>query len=208
MVRATRLILILLSAALTFACASSPDGKAQSTPVRPALTEAQVEKYINAYLPAHAMMSAYWGKRRFTQPNRMLPPQHTLDRAVAEMRAAGTLPDFELLLQSYGFDSVAAWKATSDRIAYAYMEIRLETVNPAQLAYQRQARKEQMASIAEHREKLLAQDDAASRAQLQDLDMIQQQVDRGLQAEADAGVLRPYYAQFDELNQQVIRRER
>lgn len=208
MIRATRLVPTILLAALTVACASpSGDTQPPTTP-RVALTDTQVQRYINSYLPAHAIMSEYWGKRRYSPPDKMLAPPHTLDRAVEEMRAAGTLPDFELLLQSHGFDGVEAWKATGDRIAYAYMTIRLETVNPAHLAQQRETRKKQMASIAAHRSKLRAQDDAESRTELESIDIMQKQVERSLQAEADAIVFRPYYAKFDKLNQQAIEREK
>jgi len=208
MIRAKRLIPILLLTALASACASTPETKPWTETTRPTLTDAQVQKYINSYVPIQEMMSAYWGKRRYSPLNKMLPPQGTPDRAVEEMSAAGTLPDFELLLQSHGYDSVAAWKATGERIGYAYATIRMETLDPARLILQRQARQKQIASIAEHRTKLLAQGDAASRAQLQDLDIMQNQVERGLQAEADAAVLRPYFAQLDALNKDVIRRER
>jgi len=208
MICANRLALMVFFACLTFACTHPNSDPEPSAATRPILTDGQVQKYINSYHLAYAMMSDYWGERRYSAPNKMLAAPHTLERAVQEMRAAGKLPDFELLLQSHGFDSIEAWKATGDRIAYAYMILRLEITNPANLVQLRETHKEQMASIAAHRLKLQTQDTTRSRTELENLDMMQKQVERGLQAEADVVVLRPHYAEFDALNKQIIQRER
>jgi hypothetical protein len=203
-----RFSVLLLALTLVSGCATQTKNIEQPPTGQSTLTDTQVERYLHAYLPVQTMASAYWGKRRFTPPNKMLPPQGTFERAIAEMRAAGTLPDFENLLQSHGFGSFEAWKQTGQRISFAYMTLRMESRDPAGLILKRQARSEQLSMISERRAMLRTQQDNASRRQLESLEMMQKEVDREILADVDAEVLRPYRAQFDEMNKQAIRRER
>jgi hypothetical protein len=154
------------------------------------------------------MAQAHWGKRQFTPPNKMLPPQGTFERAIEEMRAAGTLPDFELLLQSHGFENFDSWLQTGQRISFAYVTLRTESRDPAGLILKRQARRNDLASVKAHRAKLMAQPNASNTGQLEALDQMQKQLERGMLADKDAEALRPYFKKFEELNKQVIERER
>ena len=203
----TRLFSVfLLALTLASGCATQTKNIEQVPTAQSTLTHTQVERYLNAYLPVQAMASAYWGKRRFTPPNKMLPPKGTFERAIAEMRAAGTLPDFENLLQSHGFGSFEAWKQTGQRISFAYMTLRMESRDPAGLILKRQAQSKQLAMISEHRAKLRARQDKPSRLQLESLELRQKELDREILADIDAEVLRPYRAQFEGMNKQAIRR--
>ena len=197
----------LLILALVTGCATEKTSVGV-TPTGPALTDAQVEKYLNSYLSVQAMASEYWGKRRYSPPGKMLPHQGTFERAVSEMRAAGTLPQFELLLQSHGFEGFEAWKQTGQRISLAYMTLRMESRNPAGLILKRQALNNQLAKIAERQNELDAQQDNRNRAELEALDMMQKEAERGMLADADAEVLRPYLPRFEQMNKEATRRER
>lgn len=200
-------ILLLL---VTFLCGCAAPVKTveQVAAENPRLTDTQVQKYLHSYPPVHAMASAYWGKRQYSPPNRMLPPQGTFDRAVEEMRASGKLPDFEILLQSYGFESFAAWQRTGNRISGAYVALRDEIRHPERAAGRGQRRENQLASIDERRAKLLAKSDNESLAQIKFLDMAQEQVERIMLMEADAEVLRPYFKEFEKMNEKILARER
>ena len=80
----------LLILTLVTGCATEKTNVEVTPAGRPVLTDAQVQRYLNSYLPVQAMASEYWGKRRYTPPNKMLPRQGTFERAISEMRAAGS----------------------------------------------------------------------------------------------------------------------
>lgn len=199
---------ILLPIVLVFVTIQTADAVGQGPADKSPLTQSQIKKYLRSYLPIHEMASAYWGKRHYTPASKMLPPQGTFDRAIEEMRAAGELPKFELLLQSYGFDNFDAWQALGQRISFAYQLIRQGKLDPAGVILQRQAWQTQLAMIAEERAKLQAQNLPESRGRLKGLDTIERQVEREIQADADAKILRPYMKQFEELDEEVRTRER
>jgi hypothetical protein len=199
------LLMILM---LVTSCATEKTDPGKTPVGRPVLTDAQVQRFLNSYLPVQAMASEYWGKRRYTPPGEMLPIQGTFERAISEMRAAGTLPDFELLLQSHGFESFESWKQTEERISFAYTTLHMESRNPARLMLKRQARTDQLAKISERQNKLKAQQDNRNRADLEALNRMQKEVERGMLADADAEVLRPYLPRFEQMNREAIRRER
>ena len=198
---------VLLILAFVTGCATEKTNVGETSTRRQVLTDAQVQRYLNSYLPLQAMASEYWGKRRYTPPDKMLPPQGTFERAISEMRAAGTLPDFELLLQSHGFESFESWKQTGQRISFAYMTLRMEARNPAGLMLKRQARDDQLAKIAERQNELKTQQNNTNRAELEALDMMRKEAERNMLAEADAQVLRPYLPRFEQMNKEAIRRE-
>jgi len=214
--------IFLLSTALLCACAAPEKTVKQQVKTveqqvktveqvaaeHPRLTGAQVQKYLNSYLSVHDMASAYWGERKYSPPNKMLPPQGTFNRAVEEMRASGKLPDFEILLQSHGFESFAAWERTGQRISAAYVALRNEIRHPDRAAGRGQRRDKQLAAIDERRAKLQAKADKESLEQLKYLDMAQKQVERIMLMEADAEVLRPYFRKFEKMNQQIAARKR
>jgi hypothetical protein len=192
---------------LVTGCATEKTSLGVTPMDRPVLTDAQVQRYLNSYLPVQAMASEYWGKRQYTPPDEMLPPQGTFERATSEMRAAGTLPDFEILLQSHGFESFESWKQTGQRISFAYRTLRMESRNPAGLILERQARNNQLVKIAERQTELKAQRDNRSHAELEALDMMQKEAERRVLDDADAEVLRPYLPRFEQMNKEAIRRE-
>lgn len=207
--------MVLLSAAFLFGCAAPVETVKhpiktveQVAAENPRLTDAQVQKYLNSYPPVHAMASAYWGKRKYSPPNKMLPPQGTFERAVEEMRAGGQLPDFEILLQNYGFDNFAAWRRTGQRISSAYIALREEMSDPDELARRNRLRNRQLSAIAERRAKFLAQGDKESLERLKYVEMAQKEVERVMLVEADAEVLRPYFKKFEKMNEQILARER
>lgn len=172
------------------------------------LTQSRIKKYLRSYLPIHEVASRYWGKRRYTPPGKTLPPQGTFERAIEEMRAAGKLPEFQRLLQSYGFDHFDAWQSLRRRIAFAHGFIREGKLDPASVNLQRRAWKTQLAMIAKESARLQAQNAPGSRGQLKGLDTIRRQVEREMQADVDANILRPYIKQFEELDEQVRERQR
>jgi hypothetical protein len=53
-----------------------------------------------------------------------MPPRGTIERAMAEMKAEGTLQDFNRLFTSQGFDGYDAWRYVGQRIANAQFQIR------------------------------------------------------------------------------------
>lgn len=199
---------ILLPVALVIATTQTGVAVGQPPADKAPLTQGQIKKYLQSYVPIRERASRYWGKRQYTSPGKRLPPEGTFERAIAEMRAAGALPEFELLVQSYGFDRFDAWLALGQRIAFAQELIRQGKLDPASVTLQRRAWKTQLAMIAEERAKLQAQNAPGRRDQLKGLDTIKSQVEREIQADADAEILRPYMAQFEELNEQVRERER
>lgn len=199
---------LLLILTLVTGCATEKTNVGVTPAGRPVLTDAQVQRYLNSYLPVQAMASEYWGKRRYTPPNKMLPRRGTFERAISEMRAAGKLPELELLVQSHGFESFEAWKQTGQRISFAYMTLRMESRNPAGLLLKRQARIDQLAKTAERQNDLMPQQDNRNRAELEALDKMQKEAERSMLAEADAEVLRLYLPRFEQMNKEAIRRER
>lgn len=204
-----RFLIILLFALTVSSLGTSRANADEQRPREPAtLTDTQIDRYLNSYLPVHEMASTHWGRRQFTPTNKMLPPQGTFERAIAEMRAAGTLPDFELLLHSHGFEDFDAWLRIGQRISFAFMTLRMESLDPAGLILKRQERKNQLTSIESRRTELLKQSDASNVGQLEALDLTQRQLERGVLADKDAEALRPYFKRFDDLNKQIIERER
>lgn len=194
---------VLLPIALVLVTAQGIDTAAQPPADKAPLTQRQIKKYLRSYLPAHEVVSRYWGKRQYTTPDKILPPEGTFERAIEEMRAADTLPAFERLLQSYGFDRFDAWQALGQRISFAYGLMREGKLDPASVVLQRQAWKSQLAMIAEERAKLQSRNAPESLGQLKGLDAIKRQIEREIQADADAEILRPYIKQFEELTAQV-----
>lgn len=199
---------ILLPVVVTIVLIQTVGAVGQPPADKAPLTQDQIKKFLRSYIPVHEVASRYWGKQQYTSPDKTLPPQGTFERTIEEMRAAGTLPEFERLLQSYGFDGFDAWQALRQRIAFAHGLIRQGTLDPASVTLQRQAWKTQLAMIAEERAKLQALNAPGSRGQLKGLDTIKRQVEREIQADADAKILRPYIVQFEELDAQVRASER
>lgn len=206
---------ILASVVLLYGCAAPTGAIKKPTKTveqvaaeHPRLTDSQVQKYLHSYPSLDAMARDYWGKRKYSPPNKMLPPQGTFERAIEEMRAAGKLPDFELLLQNHGFESFSAWQRIGQRISGAYVALRDEVRHPERAAGRGQRRDKQLALIAERRAKLLAQSDKESFEQLKYLDMAQKQVERVMLMEADAEVLRPHFRKFEMMNSEILERER
>ena len=199
---------ILLPVVLAIVMTQTAGAVGQPPADKAPLTPGQIKKYLRSYVPVHEAASRYWGKQRYTSPGQTLPPLGTFERAIEEMRAAGTLPAFERLLQSYGFDRFDVWQALRQRIAFAHGLIRQGKLDPASLTLQRQAWKTQLAMIAEERSKLQAQNAPGTRGQLKGLDTIKRQVEHEMQADVDAQILRPYIEQFEELDAQVRASER
>jgi len=88
------------------------------------LTNAQIERFLTSFDAMLTMVTKYWGDRRFTPKGIIMPARGTIERAMAEMEAEGTLQDFNRLFTSQGFDGYDAWRHVGQRIANAQFQIR------------------------------------------------------------------------------------
>lgn len=194
--------LIILLGLVVFLAPSTHAENANSNH-RP-LSESQIKKYLHSYPDAHAMANAYWGKRRFSPPNLMLPARGTFERAFEEMKGAKVIRDFDNLLQSHGFEDRNAWMQIGHRISRAYMLLRLYERDPARAILKRQDRGNQLEAIAEKRQELRQVPEAQRWKQLEFLQTAQDQIEREQLAESDAEVLKPYKSKFVEMNERLL----
>lgn len=89
----------------------------------PPLTKSQIERYIASYENLLNLLPKYWGDRRFTPHGIIMPHRGTIERAMVEMEAEGTLQDFHRLFTSQGFDGYDAWLYIAERVANAQFQI-------------------------------------------------------------------------------------
>lgn len=190
----------ILGIALLVACVPQPEAPEQIGSAPPELTAAQIERYLNSYPAVRAMASRYWGKRRYSPASRALPSEGTFDRAYVEMEAAGDMPDFELLLQSVGYNDPRSWMRLNERIAYAYGMLRLTEKNPAHLERWKAQNKERRTFLAAERAKLEEMPDGLRAERLNSLNKSEQELDRYLLAEHDVEALRPFASDIEKAN--------
>ncbi len=87
------------------------------------LTKSQIERYIASYDALLNVLPKYWGDRRFTPHGIIMPHRGTIERAMVEMEAEGTLQDFHRLFTGQGFDGYDAWLYIAERVANAQFQI-------------------------------------------------------------------------------------
>jgi hypothetical protein len=182
------------------ACTSPPEDSEQFRSGPPDLTAAQIKRYVNSYSTVRAMASRYWGKRRYSPANQGLPSEGTFDRAYAEMEAAGDMPDFELLLQSVGYNDPSSWMRLNARIAYAYGMLRLKEKNPAHVERLKAEIIRRREFLAAERAKLEEMPEGLRAARLESLNSSEQSLERYLLAERDVEVLRPFAYDIEKVN--------
>jgi len=190
----------ILGMTLFVACASQPKAAQKADSATAVLTDAQIKRYVISYPAIRAMASRYWGPRHYTSPNKMLGPQGTFERAYAEMDAADAMPDFELLLQSYGYDDRVSWMRINERIAYAYGMLRLSEINPAHVKHLREERMQRRKVLDAERAKIGELPEGERAGRLEALDESERSLDRDTLAERDAEVLRPYASDIEKMN--------
>jgi hypothetical protein len=190
----------ILGIALLVACVPQPEASEQVGSAPPELTVPQIERYLNSYPAVRAMASRYWGKRRYSPASQALPSEGTFDRAYAEMEAAGDMPDFELLLQSVGYNDPRSWIQLNERIAYAYGMLRLAEKNPAHFEHWKAQNKERRASLGTERAKLEEMPEGLRAERLKSLNRSEQELERYLLAERDVEALRPFASDIEKAN--------
>jgi hypothetical protein len=201
MMYARRIAGLLLLTILTFSL--SPAMAQQEAMNAPRLTEDQIKRFINSYPALHAMARNYWGERKYTPTHKMLYKGPTFERAFTEMKWAGKLPDFDNLLQSYGFDGRATWMQLIKRISQAHMILRMEKVNPGGLETLRKARAEQLTSLQQKRAEAQKLPEGLRVLELESLRKMEIKLEGERLHDMDAESLRPFYSQFEAMNNSI-----
>ena len=150
------------------------------------------------------MAQQYWGERKYTPPHKMLAPEGTFERAISEMRWAKTLPDFDNLLQSYGYADRRSWLLLANRVSQAYVVLRLRQKNPERAEMWRKARLNRMAYIENERKKSEALPAGKRKQTLKMLRGMSNQLEQERLGEIDAESLKPFHARFKELDKYFI----
>lgn len=198
---ARRIVGLLLLAILTFSL--SPAMAQQEAMTAPRLTEVQIKRFIDSYPALHAMARNFWGERKYTPAHKMLRKGPTFERAFTEMKWAGKLPDFDNLLQSYGFDGHATWMQLIERISQAHMILRMEKVNPGGLKALRNARAEQLTGIEQKRAEAQKLPEGLRILELERLRKLEIKLEGERLHDIDAESLRPFYSQFEAMNNSI-----
>lgn len=164
----------------------------------PPLTEDQIKRFLASYVPVNAMASKYWGERRYTKPGKILPRQGSFERAVKEMEAAGTLPEFRNLLASHGFADFAAWRKLKERIGLAQREIVMERRGRPKdkdgLLKRRRIIEKRIAEIRENRKKMPPE---AVQRNIRSFEQVLERMDKQILGIEDMEAVRPFMPQFE-----------
>lgn len=165
----------------------------------PTLTKQQVERFLISFDAMLKMVTKYWGDRRFTPHGIIMPHRGTIERAITEMEAEGTIEKFNRLFTSQGFDGYDNWKKISDRIVNAYAQIRAMDDGGAI----QQFHPNQIKEIRRKRKALLEPDpqlpDAVRQEQQKSYDRMLAQHERWEIALRDADAVRPFLPQLADL---------
>jgi len=191
----------LLAAMLLAASATHADQNAMTPP---RLSADQIKRYFNSYPAAHNMAQKYWGKRKYTPPHKMLRDEGSFERAVSEMRWAGVLPDFDSLLQSYGFENRTSWLNLSNRVSHAYVILRLRQHNPDRAKMWQQARTTRMAQLEEERQKAQSLPAGDRKRMLNTLRHMENELEKERLGEIDASSLQPFSSYFKVMDRYLI----
>ena len=179
----------------------------QQAMTQPPLTDSQITRFFNSYPAAHKMARNYWGERKYTPAHKMLDPEGTFDRAYAEMRAAGKLPDFDALLQSYGFEDRLAWKRLAVRISYAYVMLRSVQNDPVRAEQWRQWQSSRQKALDDERAKAQGLPPGQREVAIRDIDLLQHKIDEEMRGARDSESLRPYTTYFEVMDKYLLQRQ-
>lgn len=163
----------------------------------PPLTEKQIKGFLTSFVPVDAMAAKYWGKRRYTKPGKILPRQGSFARALKEMEAAGTLPEFQNLLAAHGFADYAAWRKLRERVGYAQREIIMKQrgrPNDDKLIKQRQKIEQKIAEIRENKSNMPPK---AVQRSVGSFKLILKHIDKQLLGIEDMEAVRPFMPQLE-----------
>jgi hypothetical protein len=110
------------------------------------------------------------------------------------------MPDFELLLQSVGYNDPRSWMRLNERIAYAYGMLRVAERNPAHLEKWKAENKKRRAFLAAERAKLEEIPEGLRAERLESLKRSEQELGRYLLAERDIDALHPFASDIEKAN--------